>query len=134
MIEVYIDGSCHPTNPGPGGIGILILGPDLRIEISESVGHATNNQAELRALLKALEWLEAGSHTLELVMIYSDSSYALNVCLGNWKAKENVPLVAQIRAAASLFSNLRWQWVKGHNGNHYNELVDLLAKKGASSL
>jgi ribonuclease HI len=53
---VYTDGACT-GNPGPAGIGIVILDGKERREISEYLGPGTNNIAELMAIVRALEEL-----------------------------------------------------------------------------
>ena len=56
----YIDGGAR-GNPGPAGFGVRIERPDgaLVEEFSESIGTATNNVAEYRGLIAALEWARA---------------------------------------------------------------------------
>ncbi|MBI4021635.1 MAG: ribonuclease HI family protein [Candidatus Aenigmarchaeota archaeon] len=51
----YSDGGSR-GNPGPAAIGVVIADGDrIILEHKERIGRATNNQAEYRALLKALE-------------------------------------------------------------------------------
>ena len=56
-IVAYIDGGAR-GNPGPAGYGVRIEQPDgtLVEEFGESIGVATNNVAEYRGLIAALEW------------------------------------------------------------------------------
>ena len=53
---IYTDGVCR-GNPGPAGIGIVICDESGRVvkEHEEFIGTATNNIAEYRALITALE-------------------------------------------------------------------------------
>ena len=57
MITAYIDGGAR-GNPGPAGYGVHVVDDQGNIlaEIYEGIGHATNNVAEYRGLLAALEW------------------------------------------------------------------------------
>ena len=59
----YIDGGAR-GNPGPAGYGVRVEQPDgtLVEEFSEAIGHATNNVAEYRGLLAALEWAKTHGH------------------------------------------------------------------------
>src|SRR6478736_1097587 len=72
MIVAYIDGGAR-GNPGPAGFGVRIEQSDgtLVEEFHESIGTATNNVAEYRALIAALEW--ARSHGHHDVRVKSDS-------------------------------------------------------------
>src|SRR5512140_1451189 len=51
----YTDGACS-GNPGPAGLGIVVIAPDGKMrEGYEYLGSATNNIAELTAVLRAVE-------------------------------------------------------------------------------
>ena len=49
-IVIYTDGASS-GNPGPAGLGVVLLWRDRRREIQRFLGEATNNQAELEAIL-----------------------------------------------------------------------------------
>ncbi|MDO8490010.1 MAG: ribonuclease HI family protein [bacterium] len=55
-VTIYTDGGAR-GNPGPAGIGIVIVNESTsqRYGFGEYIGETTNNQAEYRALLFALE-------------------------------------------------------------------------------
>lgn len=55
-IQIFTDG-CAKGNPGPAGAGIALLDMDggLLEEDCKALGHATNNEAEYRALIFAME-------------------------------------------------------------------------------
>ena len=53
-VVVYTDGASS-GNPGPAGLGVLLLWKTHRREIQRFLGTATNNEAELAAVLAALE-------------------------------------------------------------------------------
>ena len=86
ITEVYIDGASR-GNPGESGIGVLVIRPDAsREEIKEYIGRGTNNEAEYKALIKALAYLVAeGSAT---VKIHTDSQLVANQMNGLWKVKD----------------------------------------------
>jgi ribonuclease HI len=123
-IHVWTDGACS-GNPGPAGLGVVILGdgPGQR-EISEYLGEATNNIAELTAILRGLETVADRSRP---VIVYSDSAYSIGLLTQNWKAKKNTALVEQLRALCKGFTDLRFVKVAGHAGISLNERVDQLA-------
>ena len=124
-IVVYTDGACH-GNPGPMGIGVVILDGKERREISEYLGEGTNNIAELTAILRALEAIPEGARARP-VHVHSDSAYALGLLGQNWKAKKNVELVEELRREARAFPRLKLVKVAGHAGIPENERCDQLA-------
>ena len=129
-IVVYTDGACS-GNPGPMGIGVVILDRGKRREISEYLGEGTNNIAELTAILRALEEISEADRGRQ-VLVHSDSSYALGLLGKGWKAKKNVELVASLRREAQGFPRLRLIKVPGHSGVPENERCDELAVQAVS--
>src|SRR5436309_9873576 len=85
-IVAYIDGGAR-GNPGPAGFGVRIEQPDgtLVDEFGESIGVATNNVAEYRGLLAALEWAKREGH--RTLHVRSDSLLLVQQMLGNFKVK-----------------------------------------------
>lgn len=122
-IHVWTDGGANP-NPGPAGIGVVIVDGESKKELSEFLGHGTNQIAELTAILRGLE--EIGDRKRPVV-VYSDSAYSIGLLTQNWKAKANVELVARLRAMCQQFTDLRFVKVAGHAGIALNERVDQLA-------
>jgi ribonuclease HI len=122
-IHVWTDGGANP-NPGPAGIGVVIVDGEQMKELSEFLGHGTNQIAELTAILRGLQ--EIGDRERPVV-VYSDSAYSIGLLTQNWKAKANVELVAKLRALCGMFSDLRFVKVAGHAGIALNERVDQLA-------
>ncbi len=122
-IHVWTDGGANP-NPGPAGIGVVIVDGDKHRELSEFLGQGTNQIAELTAILRGLQEIQDRSRP---VVVYSDSAYSIGLLTQNWKAKANVELVAKLRAMCSQFDDLRFVKVAGHSGIALNERVDELA-------
>lgn len=130
MIKVYTDGSSKPTNPGPSGLGVLLVKDNLIIECrSEFLGHGTNNIAELMAISVALNILKQKNFSWEPSIILTDSKYAIGVLVEGWKAKKNIDLIKKIKNQMEDFPNTELKWVKGHSGDRYNDIVDKLAKE-----
>ena len=127
-VHVYTDGACT-GNPGPMGIGVVLLDGAERKELSEYLGPGTNNIAELTAILRGLELAPRDRP----VVLYSDSSYALGLLGQGWKAKANQELVARLRGLARSFRDLRLVKVAGHAGVVENERCDELARAAISS-
>jgi ribonuclease HI len=123
-IIVYSDGACT-GNPGPAGIGVVVVREKGRVELSEYLGQGTNNIAELTAVLRGIE--EAGSEK-ERVVVHTDSQYAIGVLSKGWKAKANVELIAKIRERIRSRGNVAFVYVPGHAGVPLNERCDELAR------
>jgi ribonuclease HI len=122
-IHVWTDGACS-GNPGRAGLGVVIVGDGPQREISEYLGDATNNIAELTAILRGLQAVEDRTRP---VIVYSDSAYSIGLLTQNWKAKKNVELVDELRALCRQFTDLRFVKVLAHSGISLNERVDQLA-------
>ena len=122
-IIVYCDGACS-GNPGPAGLGVVVLDEGRRIELSEYLGLHTNNIAELTAVLRALGEIPEGRPA----MIYTDSQYSIGVLQKGWKAKANVELVAKLRAVLKTRPAVKLAYVPGHSGVALNERADQLAR------
>jgi ribonuclease HI len=124
-IHVWTDGGCVP-NPGPCGIGVVIIDGKDRRELSEYLGMGTNNIAELTAIVRGLEEVQpiAKGRT---VVVYSDSQYAIGLLTQNWKPKANIELVAHLRGLLREFAEVRFVKVAAHSGIALNERVDQLA-------
>jgi ribonuclease HI len=135
MIDVYIDGSSK-GNPGPGGAGIVIQNKATQETIGIHgipLGYVTNNQAEFLALKHALIELKTQGLSREPVNILTDSQLVVGIFSHNWKARANLELVMEIRDLLKEFPQLTFAYVRGHNGNHGNELADSLAQEAAES-
>lgn len=126
-VIVYADGACS-GNPGPCGLGMVLIDGPTRIELSEYLGQGTNNIAELTAVLRALEAAPAGRS----MVVHTDSQYTIGVVQKGWKAKANQALVAELRAALASRPGVRLQYVPGHAGVLLNERADALAREAVS--
>lgn len=128
-VHVWTDGACS-GNPGPMGIGVLVVTAGQRREHGEYLGRGTNNIAELVAIRRgieiAVELVPLGGRPL---LVYSDSSYAIGLLSQGWKAKANQELVAELREFLRPYRGLRMIKVEGHAGVPENERCDLLARQ-----
>jgi len=121
----YIDGGAR-GNPGPAGFGVRIEEQDgtLVEEFSEAIGVATNNVAEYRGLLAALEW--ARRHGVPAVHVRSDSLLLVQQMLGNFKVKHPglQPLHAKARLLAHEVGRVRYEHVRREANRHADRLAN----------
>ena len=129
LIHVWTDGACT-GNPGPMGIGVVVIADGQRQELGDYLGTGTNNIAELTAIERGLTLAEAldGSRSRP-VRVYSDSAYSIGVISLGWKAKANRELVERLREQARTFADLSFVKVAGHAGVPENERCDELARR-----
>ena len=85
-LVLMVDGASR-GNPGPSAIGIVIKDAKGKVlkEIGEYIGEFTNNVAEYRALLRALE--EANTMGAGSVEVRSDSDLLVSQLQGSYKVK-----------------------------------------------
>lgn len=136
-VIIYTDGACS-GNPGPGGWGAVLIYQDKEKELCGGAKDTTNNRMELQAAIEALKALKRSCS----VELFTDSVYVKNGIsqwVHNWK--KNGWKTAQKKPVKNddLWKELdqlqqqhdiEWNWVKGHNGDKYNELADQLANQG----
>ena len=121
-ITIYTDGSCL-GNPGPGGWGAIVFGESEEPQrLSGHEAQTTNNRMELMAAIQGLEAVPAGSK----VILHSDSSYLINTMTKNWKRRVNHDLWERLDSLSGSH-RVDWRWVRGHNGDLWNEAADRLA-------
>jgi len=86
-LKIFFDGSSH-GNPGPSGIGIVILDELGRVldKLSRFIGFKTNNEAEYHALIEALR--RALQLDAEKVELYSDSELVVRQVKGIYSIKD----------------------------------------------
>lgn len=143
LISVYTDGSSDNLKK-IGSYGYVITAKKnntnhLKKFSSKKYVDTTNNRMELKAIIKSLESIKPG-HTIDL---YSDSKYcvdSINIWMANWIKKK----VLQDKTNSDLWmrfikirdyhkengTTLNITWVRGHNGNEFNEMADKLAGVG----
>lgn len=128
-ILAWTDGSARPTNPGYGGWAYVLdhhPTATVDVEFSWMPFGTTNNLAELTAILKCLQRaLRLKVHTP--LIIYSDSQWSVNSINGDYNVRRHKELIAEIQGLMVEIQDVKIQWVRGHAGQAYNELVDKLA-------
>ena len=133
-VQIFTDGACK-GNPGPGGWGAILQYEDNIKEINGYQTQTTNNIMELTAVIEALKALSRAC----IITITTDSNYVKdgitkwihNWKLKGWKTAARKPVKNKelwiILDELTQKHEITWKWVKGHSGNHYNEIADNLA-------
>jgi ribonuclease HI len=115
-------------NPGTAGYGAVVLDAvtgEVLAEVSEAIGHATNNVAEYSGLvagLRAAGKLAPGA-TAEVRM---DSKLVVEQMSGRWKIKhpDLQPLAAEARQAARALGRVTYTWVPRERNTHADRLAN----------
>lgn len=133
-IIIYTDGACS-KNPGKGGWGAVLLCKHHEKRMSGFAQETTNNRMEMQAVIEALKAIKKSSE----ITIYTDSKYVQNgICewihswkKNGWKGASKKPVknvdLWKMLDEESQKHKIEWRWVKGHNGDKYNEIADQLA-------
>jgi ribonuclease HI len=123
-LVINIDGASR-GNPGPAGIGVVIIKDNFRIaEYKEFIGEKTNNQAESTALKKALQIASAFD---DEITVLSDSQLVVNQRNNKYKVRSK-----QLKIIYREISNLERHFkivMYKHIPREKNEDADLLANR-----
>ncbi|MHB8841187.1 MAG: ribonuclease HI family protein [Candidatus Aquicultor sp.] len=123
---MYSDGAAR-GNPGPAGAGALIKNAkgDVLVEVSAYLGETTNNIAEYKALILALE--QAIQYKPEEIEIRADSELMVKQLNGEYKVKNEglKPLHDRVK---KLLAGCRRAEIK-HIYRNENSAADELANK-----
>ncbi|MDP2736257.1 MAG: ribonuclease HI family protein, partial [bacterium] len=124
--KLYTDGGAR-GNPGPAGIGAVILGEkgDVVAEISEYIGEATNNQAEYKALIAGLtKAKELGARELE---VFLDSELVVKQLNREYRVKDKdlAPLFLSVYNISLGFKKIVFKHIRREK----NELADKLVNQ-----
>lgn len=124
----YTDGSSNNNSVNrEGGAAYIILSENGEIihRASKGFKNTTNNRMEVLAIISAVNFCPEETE----LTVYTDSQYAITV-LGNRTKKQNLnmDLILKYRIISRKLKSINFVWVKGHNGDKYNEMVDQMAR------
>ena len=145
LVKIYTDGAARGNPDGPGGYGTILSCVDAQgqehiREFSQGYKKTTNNRMELMAAIVGLEALNRPCQ----VELYSDSKYVVDAFNQHWldsRVKKNSinsqkkpvknPALWQRLLKAKGPHQVKFIWVKGHDGHPQNERCDELATTAA---
>ncbi len=145
LVKIYTDGAARGNPDGPGGYGTILQYTDVKgtlheREFSGGYRKTTNNRMELMAAIVGLEALTKPCQ----VELYSDSKYLTDAfnqhwidgwVRKGWKRGKNEPVknteLWKRLLTAMEPHQVRYIWVKGHDGHEQNERCDRLATSAA---
>lgn len=141
-VVIYTDGACS-GNPGPGGWGSILMYKENKKEVSGGKKDTTNNIMELTAVIEGLKLLKFPCE----VELYSDSAYVVNAfekgwiynwVKNHWKTAGKDPVKNQ-ELWKELYDltkthKVKFNKVKGHSDNEYNNRCDELARNAIEKM
>jgi len=138
-LKIYTDGGCS-GNPGPGAWAAVISLDSSEVTLTGRSKQTTNNQMELTAVIKALEYVKEHAPPRARPLVFTDSQYVkkgitewiLNWRQNGWKNKNGEPIKNQglWERLWELDEELKpsWHWVRGHASDPINKLCDALVQ------
>jgi probable phosphoglycerate mutase len=134
VITAYFDGGAR-ANPGPAGYGVYIIddGGNVLAELFEPLGVATNNVAEYRGLIAALEW--AVERGLQELAVKGDSLLIVEQMRGNYRVKNEglIPLHQKARTLVSKIGKVTFEHVRREHNKDADRLSNVAMDANAAS-
>ena len=124
MIYTNSDGGSR-GNPGQRAIGVLVRKDESIITMhSEKIGNVTNNIAEYKSLIKALEL--ASKHTKTELTCFLDSELVVKQLLGEYRVKNEklLQLFLDVQKLQDNFKKIKYIHVK--RNDNFQQIVDAL--------
>lgn len=127
---IYTDGAYSRLN-NEGAFAYVILDNNGVVvkKAAYKCVNETNNRMELKAIIAAIYNLPNKEEQVNALVV-SDSQYALCTLFGTWRMNLNQDLFdVYERIIKERKIEIEWKWVKGHNGDYYNEMCDEMCNK-----
>ena len=124
-LKIYTDGGAR-GNPGPAGIGAVAYNTEEEVvfEISQYLGETTNNQAEYKALLKAIE--KANAIGAQEVDFYLDSELIVKQLNREYRVKNKdlQPLFVQVYNLSLSFKKISFTHIPREKNKEADKLAN----------
>lgn len=129
MYKIYTDGAFSSLRNRGGWSFVVVKNDDKVYSNFDTQLNTTNNRMEIQASLEAMLWMK--NNNVSSSIIVTDSMYVINTMTKDWKRNKNNDLWDKMDEAINGLT-IDWQHVKGHSGNKWNELCDVLAVHGSN--
>ncbi len=130
-VVIYADGASR-GNPGPAAVGATIKDEEGRLltSISRGIGRATNNQAEYRAIIAALE--EAIKLGASETSVYLDSELIVRQISGKYRVKNAAlkPLYHQVKKLQGLLEDFTITHIPRQQNTEADNLANIALRAG----
>lgn len=134
-ITVYCDGGAR-GNPGPAASSFVILGQQGKVifKDAEYIGRATNNVAEYKAVIFALEWLvsKKDAKKAEQIIFFLDSQLIVNQLNGVFRIKDK-KLVTLAAVVKNIEQDILGKIIYRSIPRAQNQIADSLVNKELDS-
>ena len=128
-VTIFCDGSSLGNGRGSArAAAVALLGyRGIWRAVGRYLGNATNQQAEVAAAALGLESLREPCR----VRLFTDSRYVVETMSGRYRRKTNHEWWQQLDKAADNHE-IRWEWLRGHDGHVLQEATDRAARRIAA--
>ena len=119
MIKIYTDAATK-NNPGPTGLGALIVADHRQIQLIDHVAEASNHTGEFLAAQMGFEYLVKNFPHDELVLFFPDSRL-LSDAVGKNYSKHYADLLKGLNKLMQPFATVVTQWIpeaQNHGAHH----------------
>lgn len=125
MKYTIITDGAYSSKRNQGGLAFIILDEsgDEVGRFSKGFRNTTNNRMELLSVILGLKAIIVPSE----VTIISDSQWVIGCASKGWKRKKNLDLWKRYEEVKKNHLSITFEWIKGHNGNEFNEECDKMA-------
>lgn len=118
MLKIYTDAATL-GNPGPTGLGVLIVNDQQQTQLKQGVPVATNHEGEFKAAIVGFEYLVHHYAATETVLFYTDSRLVSDA-IGKNRSKKFAEQLKTLTNYLDYFTLVVTQWVpeKQNQGAH----------------
>lgn len=131
VISIFSDGGAR-GNPGPAGVGAVLYNEEKEriAEVSKYLGVATNNQAEYKALIFALE--EALRLGVEKIEAFLDSELVVKQLNREYKVKNKdlAPLFLEVYNLSQKFKEIKFVHIPREKNSEADKLANEAMDRG----
>ena len=129
-VTIFCDGSSLGNGQAaPRAAAVALLGyQGVWRAVGHYLGNATNQQAEIAAAAVGLESLSEPCR----VHLFTDSRYVVETMCGRFRRKTNHDWWQRLDKASTRHE-VKWEWLRGHNGHLVQEAADRAARTIAAS-